>query len=102
MVSISPSASQRHPRQFTMRSPSALPMNANNSESKRGIIISSERGSVCTLSHIQGFARERFGMACYEAGHCEARLMRMLQRRLRQLEEGLLPPAETPESRRVQ
>src|SRR5580704_15369454 len=39
MVSICASASWRHWRQFTMSSPSALPMNAKVSESKRGIII---------------------------------------------------------------
>ena len=49
MVSICASASWRHWRQFTMSSPSALPMNAKDSESKRGIINSSVPSFFCVL-----------------------------------------------------
>jgi hypothetical protein len=51
-ISICASASHRHVRQFTMSSPSALPMNANDSESKRGIIIRT-RGLIILYSITQ-------------------------------------------------
>ena len=63
MVSICASASWRHWRQFTMSSPSALPMNAKDSESKRGIINSSVPSFFCVLyQQTEGIAHPSAGM----------------------------------------
>jgi len=78
MVSICASASWRHWRQFTMSSPSALPMNAKDSESKRGIInfvrafiflctISTNRGHRASISrHARPGRAVRRGRAVVE------------------------------------
>src|SRR5580698_10068899 len=64
-ISICASASHRHVRQFTMSSPSALPMNANDSESKRGIIIRIlELIVFCIVSH----KRRRYVLITRAAG----------------------------------
>jgi hypothetical protein len=63
MVSICAAASWRHWRQFTMSSPSALPMNAKDSESKRGIINSSVPSFFCVLyQQTEGIAHQSAGM----------------------------------------
>jgi hypothetical protein len=79
MVSICASASWRHWRQFTMSSPSALPMNAKDSESKRGIINSSVPSFFCVLyQQTEGIAHQSAGMRVLVAPFAAGVPLRML------------------------